>query len=136
MAIKGRPLQIQSPEPMRFGAAPSYLLLDSEKALREVLGVSGYSPAVDWSKSVVLLVQRGECPTGGYGVAITGLAVAGTTLQVTCRLTDPSPSSFVAMVVTYPQAAVAVDRKALRGVSGVVFAHPDGRVLGSVGVPV
>jgi hypothetical protein len=152
-------VEFRSAEPLRFYTEPAYLVLRSVEEVDTALGVSTWSasPEVNLSREVVLLVHRGECRTGGYAVAITGVTLeAGTPggkpaggtgrpagggkpapgglLRVKVAFTDPAPSSFVTMVITYPQAAAAVERPGLEGVSTVVFVDSKGQVLKTVEV--
>ncbi len=136
MVPRWRPVELRSPEPLRFGRDPACLVLTSAEAFGAAFGVGSWFPRLDWSRELVLVVQRGECPSGGYAVAVTDLAVRGPRLKVTVTTADPTPADFVTMVVTYPQAAVAVERESLRGVSEVAFVNKDGKILGTVGVSV
>jgi len=134
MVPKWKPIQLRSPEPLRFGRDPACLVLESAEAFGAAFGVKTWSPPLDWSRELVLVFRRGECPTGGYAVSVTGLSVEKAVLRVAVAPTDPSPADFVTMVVTYPQAAVAVERSSLRGVSEVVFVGKGDKVLETVEV--
>jgi len=134
LVLRGRPIQLHGPEPLRFGREPACLVLGSAEDFARAFGTVAWSPPVDWSKELLVVVQRGLCPTGGYSVAVTGLSVGKGRLEVRVELRDPSPSDFVTMVATYPQAAVALPRRALRGVSEAVFTDTGGRILGKAKV--
>ncbi len=132
VAPRWRPIQVRSAEPLRLVSTPDCQVFTSEESFRTALGVSTWSPGVDWPREIALVVERGECPTGGYGVAFSGLALEGgpgaRALRATVAFTDPSPSDFVTLAITYPRAVAAVRRRALRGVSSVVFVDEAGRV--------
>lgn len=159
MAPRWKRVEFRSAEPLRFYTEPAYLVLRSTEEVEAAFGVSSWSasPGVDLSREILLSVHRGECRTGGYTVAITGVTLeAGTPggkpasgtggpagggkpapgglLRVKVAFTDPSPSGFVTMVITYPQAAAAVERPGLEGVSKVVFVDSKGQVLKTVEV--
>lgn len=140
MAPRWKRVEFRSAEPLRFYTEPAYLVLRSTEEVEAAFGVSSWSasPGVDLSREILLSVHRGECRTGGYTVAITGVTLeAGTPgglLRVKVAFTDPSPSGFVTMVITYPQAAAAVERSGLEGVSTVVFVDSKGQVLKTVEV--
>lgn len=131
-------VEFRSAEPLRFYTEPAYLVLRSTEEVEAAFGVSSWSasPGVDLSREILLSVHRGECRTGGYAVAVTDVVLesAGGLLRVKVAFTDPSPSGFVTMVITYPQAAAAVERSGLEGVSTVVFVDSKGQVLKTVEV--
>lgn len=130
-----RRIELTSPEPLEFSRDPTYLVLTSQRDLKDALGVTSLPVPVEWSREFVVVAQRGECPTGGYTVAIDGLSLRTPgQLTVTVSQTDPSPSDFVTMVITYPRAAAAVSRAGLEGVTRVVFADRRGRTLETVEV--
>lgn len=57
---------------------------------------------------MVVLWALGPKPNPGYGVTIDRVALAGRTLVVTGRTTEPDPDRMYAQVISYPYAAVAV----------------------------
>ncbi|MCL6580057.1 MAG: protease complex subunit PrcB family protein [Firmicutes bacterium] len=134
-APRFRRVELGSPEPLPFDPEPAYLVIGSAEELSRFLGVHRWSPPIDWSREVLLVASRGECPTGGYTVAISRLERRPSeTLKATVTFGDPAPTDFVTMVVTYPRAAVAVERDSVTGVSEVIFAGPGDDVLARVKV--
>jgi hypothetical protein len=144
VAPRWKRLDVTSDQALRFYSAPAYLVLGSEKEAAAALGVSSWSasPSVDLSQEIIVSVHRGECRTGGYSVDITDLTIepgaggraGGDFLRVRLSLTDPSPSDFVSMAITYPEVAVAVERRGIQGVSAIVFVDAKGKVLKTVEV--
>jgi len=149
VAPRWKRVEFRSAEPLRFYTEPAYLVLRSTEEVEAAFGVSSWSasPGVDLSREILLSVHRGECRTGGYTVAVTdvvlesaggggagGKPAPGGLLRVKVAFTDPAPSGFVTMVITYPQAAAAVERSGLEGVSTVVFVDSKGQVLKTVEV--
>ncbi len=138
MAPRWKRVEFRSAEPLRFYTEPAYLVLRSTEEVEAAFGVSSWSasPGVDLSREIILSVHRGECRTGGYAVAIADVALenGGGLLRVKVAFTDPAPSDFTTMVITYPQAAAAVERPGLEGVSKVVFVDSKGQVLKTVEV--
>ncbi len=107
----------------------------SADELGRAFGAKSWSKPIDWDKEVLLVVERGECPTGGYTVDITGVSrPSPRALTVRVTTSDPAPGDFVAMVRTYPRAAAALDRRALEGVSQVTFVDGSGRTLDTIEV--
>lgn len=50
----------------------------------------------------VIVICRGECPTGGHGIAVETLKQAGEAILVIARAINPSPGDCVSMALTYP----------------------------------
>lgn len=90
-----------------------------------------FAERIDWRRQVVLLAHRGECPTGGYGVRITGVREDGGRLRVEILLRDPGPGEFVTMVMTYPADAAVLPRSRFKGQRITVVFEAGGRELGS-----
>lgn len=64
------------------------------------------TPAVDFSKEMVIIDARGEKPTGGYDTKITGIQENETELVVTIAHTSPGKGCLTTQAFTYPIAAV------------------------------
>lgn len=133
-----RRVELRSDQPLRPRATPCYRLAASPEELREFYRVGSLETtpsAVDWSREFVIIAERGECPTGGYAVSITGFdSRAGGELWVGVALSDPGPTDFVTLAMTFPRDVVVAGRGELERVSRVVFVGEDGRVLESVEV--
>ncbi len=135
MEAKFRRLELRQPGPLPYDADPAYFILGRQAEVAAALGVD-MTLDVDWAKEFVIIVQRGECRTGGYAVAVDRIETGPRPgeLTVTVRRTDPGPDDFVTMVVTYPKCAVAVKRAGLPGVRSVVFVDSSGKALRTVDV--
>jgi len=84
-------------------------------------------PAVDFSKSFILVASLGEKPTAGYSVEIGRVFREGPRLVVEVRHVEPSPDRMLATVITRPYALVRIERQS--GLEKVVFVDPDGKRL-------
>lgn len=98
--------------------------LGTESALREALvleaplGVAPAAPAVDFSRSGVILVAMGQRPTAGYAISLAepraevrdGVATLVVTLE------EPAPDAMLAQVITSPCLLVSLPREGLREV--------------------
>ena len=67
-------------------------------------------PAVDFTKSMVMVVFLGSRNTAGYRVTITGMERDGATLAVTYREERPAARDILAQVITFPHHLVRVER--------------------------
>jgi len=133
--IEYRPVELGTPQPLLDWSRTAYRVFTSAEKLAAVYGTECGPVDVDWDQEFLVVVQRGECPTGGYGVSIQGLALETPgRLAVRVATRDPGPDDFVTMMVTFPRAAVAVSRQGLERVRDVVFTDLSGRVLEIVGV--
>lgn len=134
-----RRVELRSEEPLRLRHDPACFVLTSSEELERVYGVRSLEDRVDWGEELLLVAERGECPTGGYRVEFRRLVLdppghpQGTLLAEVVE-TDPRPTDFVTMMITYPRAAVAVRRLGLEKVARVVFACAAGRILTTTGV--
>lgn len=119
-----------------FRPEPACLALTSAADFAREFGISVRPEAVDWPRELLIVVERGECPTGGYTVTIEAVVLArgGEELVIEVSRCDPAPDAFVTMVITYPRDAVAVARRGLDAVRRVSFMTPDGQALETVGV--
>lgn len=97
------------------------------------LEVRGAADAAD--EEAVILVSRGQVPTGGYSIAVTAVRREGPVLKVICRLHDPAPGAMVTMALTVPRARIAVPRAALPPPGGhIVAVTTDNRILAKCNV--
>lgn len=60
--------------------------------------------------STYLLIARGECNSGGYGIDIKGINEGEGVLTVQAEYTNPDPDSFNIMALTYPVALLKIDK--------------------------
>ncbi|HWI61717.1 MAG TPA: protease complex subunit PrcB family protein [Symbiobacteriaceae bacterium] len=73
-------------------------------------------PEVDWTREAVLVLDMGEQRTGGYRIAVTGVArTPAGEVEVSLEVQKPAPGSFVAQVITHPYAVARVPREWLTG---------------------
>ncbi len=68
-------------------------------------------PAVDFKQNMVLAVFLGSRPSGGYGVAITGVRSEAGGLVVEWAETRPAPGTSAVTVMTAPSHLVSVPRQ-------------------------
>lgn len=129
--LRLRKVELILDEPLPLRPAPAYLVTTSADEFRRTFGVSSCPPAVDWEREVLIVVERGECPTGGYTVSIdaASLGEGGRELTVEVSQCDPGPADFVSMVVTYPRAAATLARRGLHAVRRAVFVAESGAIL-------
>ena len=92
---------------------------------------------VDFGTSLLVAVVRGQVPTGGYGIAIDGIAAAQDEVRVTVSLADPAPGRILPEVLSYPYHLVVVPRTALPTQPGVrwVAVTPGGDLLAETQLP-
>ena len=92
---------------------PAYHVLTSEKDVGRIYGKLVTKPRVRFESSLLIAAHRGLCPTGGYGIVIESLRLAGHELLVNMRTIDPAPEDFVTLIPTYPSDSVALWRGSL-----------------------
>jgi hypothetical protein len=68
-------------------------------------------PSVDFTTELVVLVDLGGRPTGGYSVTVTGAGESGNGLAVTWQETKPGTNCIVTQAITYPHVFAAVTRR-------------------------
>lgn len=127
-----RQVDLRSPQPLPFRPDPDYLVFSSAEALAAFYEVPPWSSGVDWAREFLLIAERGECPTGGYRVAIESVTWPGRPAGVLVAkvvMASPRPSDMVTMALTFPRAAVAVERAGLEGLGRVVFVDARGQTL-------
>ena len=81
---------------------------------------------------VRLTVRAGERRTGGYRIAVTGIARNGTVLTVTCGIHEPAGGTLVTQVLTSPAQTVSVDEALVRGVRRAVLVDGGGAELARI----
>jgi len=135
VAIGYRRVDLKAPLPLRPLSLPAYFVFTSGRDLAQVYGTECTPEDLDWGREFMVVAQRAECPTGGYGVAIEDISrdlPHRLTVRVSSR--DPAPDDFVTMMITFPRAAAVVGRRGLEAVREVIFADPGGKVLETVEV--
>lgn len=69
---------------------------------------------IQWDRELAVVVDMGERRTGGYGLTVTDVRMAGEAeLRIELQVRRPGPGSFVAQVLTHPYAVAKVPRKNL-----------------------
>lgn len=110
------------PEPIRFDA-PVRIEARRHEAIRHPdawlalwrEATAGTEPApepppVDLDIRTILLAAAGEKPTGGYAVTIEAAHLIGDTLHVDVLERSPGQGCMTTQAITYPLAAVTVER--------------------------
>lgn len=70
--------------------------------------------AVDWSHEVAVVVDMGEQRTGGYGVAVRRVQVAGPDrVELSLDVRRPEPGMFVTQAFSHPYAVARVPKAGL-----------------------
>jgi hypothetical protein len=72
------------------------------------------TPAVDFSKEMVIATTLGTKRTGGYSIEITSAEPKDDKLKVTVKKTSPPPGAMTIMALTAPFHFVAVPRSDLK----------------------
>ncbi|MGI6344924.1 MAG: protease complex subunit PrcB family protein [Bacillota bacterium] len=62
-----------------------------------------------WADHYLIVIKRGMCRTGGYGLEMRQLRQLGDVLQVIVREIDPAPEDDVTTALTFPYLIIAVD---------------------------
>jgi hypothetical protein len=73
-------------------------------------------PAVDFSKEMVVGVFLGSKPTAAYSVAIVSTLAKNDALLVQYRVTQPSPGTIAAQVITFPYHLAVVTKSPAKDV--------------------
>jgi hypothetical protein len=77
-------------------------------------GASGKTPAVDFSKEMVIASTMGTKRTGGYSIEILRVEAAGKVLKIYINQSSPPPGAMSIQVLTAPFHFVAVPRSDLK----------------------
>lgn len=98
---------------------PRLVLAPSAEALSEALGAEIRGSG----EGTYLVVHRGEQPTGGFSVGVSGAEIEGDRVTVRLSLKSPPPDAIVTQSLTYPY-----EISVLRGVDpeGKSFSFVDG----------
>jgi hypothetical protein len=65
---------------------------------------------IDWKNQMVVVLDGGVRPTGGFSVQVTGLEVKDDVLTVRWMVKGPPPGSFVTQALTRPSKILLVER--------------------------
>ncbi len=99
---------------------PTDLSESVQKTLDERKGQSGSYLFMDKGKAY-LAVFAGECPTGGYSIAVREIIQKDSDLMASVELTEPGPDMMVTEALTYPMTVVELTgRTSIEGLEASV----------------
>ena len=131
--VPWRPVSLRFEEPVQEVDEMEFWVIDSPQQLERTFGARPLSPGIDFGRELLVVAHRGFCPTGGYGIRVTSVTVAGSEVRVAMQLQDPPPGAMVIMIITYPRAELVIARKALpAGPVEFAFFDHTGKELGRV----
>lgn len=78
---------------------------DAHTKIKQVLKVN----EINFANHLILVIQGGECRSGGFKVAFEKLEIKGATLQVLWKLQGPPADAFVTQALTYPSLVLLVE---------------------------
>jgi PrcB C-terminal len=84
-------------------------------------------PSVDFNRSRIVTVFLGQKPTGGFGIAVAGAKLDGSTLSLEVNLREPSTGSILTQALTSPYVSVRVNSTAITSVR--VINKANGQVI-------
>ena len=64
---------------------------------------------LNFANQMILVIQGGECKSGGFKVVFEKFQSAGNSLQVLWKLQAPASDSFVTQALTYPSLVLLVE---------------------------
>lgn len=79
---------------------------DAHTKIKQVLKVN----EINFANHMILVIQGGECRSGGFKVAFEKLEIKGATLQVLWKLQGPPADAFVTQALTYPSLILLVEK--------------------------
>ena len=105
---------------LKGGTKPHGVILKTEAELSKFLNVSGADSLIkikqvlkvneiNFANHMILVIQGGECRSGGFKVAFEKLEIKGATLQVLWKLQGPPADAFVTQALTYPSLLLLVE---------------------------
>lgn len=80
-------------------------VLDAYTKIKQLLKVN----EINFTHHMILVIQGGECKSGGFKVAFEKLEIKGATLQVLWKLQGPPADAFVTQALTYPSVILLVE---------------------------
>lgn len=106
---------------LKGGAKPKGVVLKTESELSKFLDVPGADSLIkikqvlkvneiNFANHMVLVIQGGECRSGGFKVSFEKLEIKGATLQVLWKLQGPPADAFVTQALTYPSLILLVEK--------------------------
>ena len=105
---------------LKGGTKPHGVILKTEVELLKFLNVTGADSLIkikqllkvneiNFTHQMILVIQGGECNSGGFKVAFEKLKFKGATLQVLWKLQGPPADAFVTQALTYPSLVLLVE---------------------------
>ncbi|MBJ7345516.1 MAG: protease complex subunit PrcB family protein [Gemmataceae bacterium] len=79
---------------------------DAHTKIKQVLKVN----EINFANHMILVIQGGECRSGGFKVAFEKLEIKGATLQVLWKLQGPPADAFVTQALTYPSLVLLLEK--------------------------
>jgi len=67
-------------------------------------------PQINFDSQMLLVIQGGECRTGGFKVIFKSCEIKANQLQVHWQLQGPPPDAFVTQALTYPALIVLTEK--------------------------
>jgi len=106
---------------LKGGSKPQGVILKTEAELSKFLNVSGADSLIkikqllkvneiNFENQMILVIQGGECKSGGFKVSFEKLEIKGATLQVLWKLQGPPADAFVTQALTYPSLILLVEK--------------------------
>lgn len=65
---------------------------------------------IDFANQMILVIQGGECKSGGFKVAFEKFEIKNVTLHVLWKLQAPPADAFVTQALTYPSLILLVEK--------------------------
>lgn len=65
---------------------------------------------IDFANQMILVIQGGECKSGGFKVAFEKFEIKNATLHVLWKLQAPPADAFVTQALTYPSLILLVEK--------------------------
>ena len=78
---------------------------DAQTKIKQVLKVN----EINFAKHMILVIQGGECRSGGFKVAFEKFQSTGNSLQALWKLQAPAADAFVTQALTYPSLVLLVE---------------------------
>ncbi len=103
------------------GVKPQGVILKTEAELSKFLNVPEADSLIkikqllkvneiNFANHMILVIQGGECKSGGFKVSFEKLEIKGATLQVLWKLQGPPADAFVTQALTYPSLILLVEK--------------------------
>jgi len=78
---------------------------DANTKIKQILNVK----EINFNHQMILVIQGGECKSGGFKVVFEKFQSTGNSLQVLWKLQAPASDSFVTQALTYPSLVLLVE---------------------------